>query len=133
MWVGGTAAGDGGDGVVRLAGVRLAPAEEGQPLLAQVKAIEQASPSDMTKMLATAGNFSVTLRAGEVALIPSGFIIISYSESGAYVGRRCYTPYNGGSERPKVSAAVLQSIEAFSELKHTTWEAWAAALAPVAM
>ena len=109
------------DGKEIIGGIRTKPISDGIPLKKQFEEGESMSGAELVKKCESPENWLLQLEKGDVAYIPSGYIMVSFSPQGSTVLRRCVSPKH---EDAAVVAAIMQVLEAYPELRESTWAQW---------
>jgi len=100
------------------------PIVGGTKLSAEISQIESMDPSSLTKLLMDGNCFAFVLSAGEAALVPSGFVLVSVCSAGANVLRKSVTPSFEDTENPRVLACVHSVLESYPHLRESVWGSW---------
>ena len=115
-------------GVEFVAGIRLAPLETGVTLQDQVKEISSMNGAAFAAAVKSGDNWSVVLRPGSVCLVPSGFVLVSFTPQETLTARKCVSPTFDNKESPVVLGTVQRALEAYEDLRGTPWEGWKSVL-----
>ena len=88
-----------------------------------IKELDGLEGKALQHKLSEKGNFSLEAKAGDVVLLPSGFVYVGWSQNGSVVFRVSVSPpFECEDARVKCTVAML--LEAHPELQQTAWNDW---------
>ena len=117
------------EGTEFIIGIPLKSKDTGITFKSQIKDIESKTGTELVQLVTHfSTSFSFKLAAGQVALVPSGYIIVSLSAAGAVIVRKSISPSFGDTETSRVLGCVHSALESYPSLHATIWNEWRALL-----
>jgi len=73
------------------------------------------------------GAFCIMLQPGQLLVIPSGYLLVTFSSAGFIAIRKGFTP-SFPTEKPRVLSMVMSIMEGYPEFRQSAWASWATVL-----
>jgi len=111
------------DGEQNIAGIRIPLGEQAESYNVFVTNVAAMDGASLATLVAHKDNFSVKAKCGDVLCLPSGYLYVCTSPSGALYFRKSISPLHD-NEVARVQSVTAKILEHYPALQATSWAHW---------